>query len=254
MTSKISAKFLEIFRNLKSDALPRPPRPETNGNQPTNPNNETDEQSENVDYSNPEEVFVSPGNNNNKSKSKSKPRKSSSSSNKQSTEVPEEEVNSTASSNVTTQATGNVINIVNSNNVRWGNEFVYYMGPVQGQHGPTKQSTTVEEEDDKIEKTDLIQLLLESTKKVDHEYLDYISKNLGKTWHRFFRKLGYKQGQIETVEIDMAKHGVAEARYKLLLDWIRNDDDGTVGRLATILWECEERHIVKELAAIHSQN
>lgn len=43
--------------------------------------------------------------------------------------------------------------------------------------------------------------------------MDYISKNLGKNWHSFFRRLGYKQGQIETAEIDMAKYGVAEVKY-----------------------------------------
>lgn len=44
----------------------------------------------------------------------------------------------------------------------------------------------------------------------EHEYIDYISKNLGKNWHSIFRALGFTQGRIETVEIDEARNGVSE--------------------------------------------
>lgn len=62
-------------------------------------------------------------------------------------------------------ASGNVINIVNSKNVRCGNEIVYYMGPVHGQ--PSRSKTPPSDDDDEpIEKTNLIVLLLEANQKV----------------------------------------------------------------------------------------
>lgn len=46
---------------------------------------------------------------------------------------------------------------------------------------------------------------------------------------------------------------VYQARYKLLKDWVDNDDDGTLGRLASILWEEGERQIVRELSIIYKE-
>ncbi|XP_026497862.2 uncharacterized protein LOC113401985 [Vanessa tameamea] len=246
MTSKFSAKIFEMFRNLKSDAVPRPPR---NTTEP-----ETEAQNENVDYTNQEEIFVEQDDRK-KKKKKPKYQKSFSEPSPENTEFAEEDDrrSSNASSNVNTQASGNVINIVNSKNVRCGNEFVYYMGPVHGHTGKSKTSKSESDDEEPIEKTKDIILLMETKHQAEHEYIDYISKNLGKNWHSFFRRLGYKQGQIETAEIDMAKHGVSEARYKLLLDWIRNDDDGSLGKLANILWEGGERLIVKELAEMYKK-
>ncbi|CAH2236364.1 uncharacterized protein LOC120631982 [Pararge aegeria] len=247
MTSKLSAKFFEIFRNLKSDAIPRPPRPSESCPQD---NSEPEAQNENVDYTDNQNIFAEQDGHK-KGKKKPKYKKSYSMPNP---DMPEEEDRrgSNASSTVNTQATGNVINIVNSNNVRCGNELIYYMGPVYGHRGQSNTSANYDEEEP-VEKTNLITLLLEANNKPEHDYIDYISKHLGKNWHSFFRRLGYKQGTIETAEIDMAKHGVAEARYKLLLDWIRNDSDGTLGKLANALWEDGERQIVKELAAMYNK-
>lgn len=47
----------------------------------------------------------------------------------------------------------------------------------------------------------------------DHDYIDYISKNLGKNWHCFFRSLGYSQGRIETAEINAAGYDISEVRW-----------------------------------------
>ncbi|XP_045779868.1 receptor-interacting serine/threonine-protein kinase 1-like [Maniola jurtina] len=250
MTSKLSAKFLEIFRNLKSDAVPRPPR--RNESFPED-NSQAEAQNENVDFpDNQEEIFVEQDEP--KKGKKPKYKKSFSVPNRESPDMPEDDRRSSnASSVVNTQATGNVINIVNSKDVRCGNEIFYYMGPVYGHRGQPNTSTPTFDDEEPVEKTNLIQLLLEAKNKPEHDYIDYISKHLGKNWHSFFRRLGYKQGQIETAEIDMAKNGVAEARYKLLLDWIRNDVDGTLGKLANVLWEDGERQIVKELAAMYNK-
>lgn len=50
-------KFFEIFRNLKSDAVPRPPR--SNKEKPTKTKTDEQENNENVDSNNePEEILV----------------------------------------------------------------------------------------------------------------------------------------------------------------------------------------------------
>ncbi|CAH2050635.1 unnamed protein product, partial [Iphiclides podalirius] len=152
-----------------------------------------------------------------------------------------------SSSNVNVQATGNVINIVNSRDVHWGNEIVYYMGPTNVQQ---KQQSNVEN----IEKSNIIVLIMEAEIKPNHEYIDYISKNLGKDWHPIFISLGYSKNRIETFEIDEAGRGISEVRYKLLLDWVRNDEDGTLGKLTKHLWEEGERQLVKELAIMYKHD
>ncbi|XP_045459444.1 protein immune deficiency [Melitaea cinxia] len=245
MANKLSAKFLEIFRNIKSDAEPRPPRKGGMSNAASEADNENED-------SNQENIFVKQ----NKKKSKPNYQKSFSTPSKESSDFPEEEEfrrRSTAST-VHTQASGNVINIVNSTKVHCGNEIIYYMGPVHGNPGRPKKYQPEDDEEETVQKTNVIILLLESDQKPEHDYIDYISKHLGENWQRFFRKLGYSQGQIETVEYDNAKLGVAEARYKLLLDWIRNDVDGTLGKLANLLWTEGERQIVKELAAMYTKS
>lgn len=63
-------------------------------------------------------------------------------------------------------ATGSVINIVNSNHVRCGADYVYYMGPVYGAHGQPNRSTSTYDDEEPVEKTNLIMLLLEANNKV----------------------------------------------------------------------------------------
>lgn len=55
-------------------------------------------------------------------------------------------------------AMGNVINIVNASNIRWGNEFVYYLGPVNSQQTSPKAPTHEEE----VEKSNHIKQLMEA--------------------------------------------------------------------------------------------
>lgn len=45
--------------------------------------------------------------------------------------------------------------------------------------------------------------------------MDYVSKNLGKNWHCFFRSLGFTQGRIETAEINAAGYDISEVSIKL---------------------------------------
>ncbi|CAG4978088.1 unnamed protein product [Parnassius apollo] len=244
----ISSKIFEIFRNLKSDAIPQPPRPETEEVFRENENQETNDC--NIDETNDDHEETEPQESKKNKKKKShynnffKPKKGDSFSKKE-----DKDRKRSSNSNINVQATGNVINIVNSRDVHWGNEIVYYMGPTNIQQKQTKV-----DEEEVIEKSSVIMLVMEATIKPSHEYIDYISKNLGKNWHGVFLSLGYSKNRIETFEIDEAGKGISEVRYKILLDWVRNDDDGTLGKLTTQLWEEGERQLVKEVAIIYKKN
>ncbi|XP_049885877.1 uncharacterized protein LOC126380477 [Pectinophora gossypiella] len=254
MTS-ISAKILDVFRNLRSDATPRAPRPEQH-NTTNDVIEDNNYNNENVDTSNDQEeeevIIIEPDDDCKKDKKPKNKKSFFSAGKKKNFSCPDKgkEHISPVANRVNTQATGNVINIVDSKNVTCGDKFVYYLGPTNGRNN---MPTDIPNEE-YIEKTNLITLLMEAKITPEHEYIDYISKNLGRNWHSFFRRLGYTKGRIETFEIDEARNGVSEARYKLLLDWVRNDDDGTLGLLATHLWEEGERHIVKELSVIYKKN
>ncbi|XP_068626474.1 protein immune deficiency [Battus philenor] len=243
----MAAKIFDIFRNLKSDAVPRPPRPEAEDVFNENDSGENDnvynnEESEDIYTDLPKKEKKKSSFNNNFFKPNKK--KDSFGSPKKGNKDDKQGSNS----NVNVQATGNVINIVNSRDVHWGNEVVYYMGPTNVQQKQPK------EDKEDIEKNNLIELVMESTVQPTHEYMDYISKNLGKNWQNIFLSLGYSKNRIETFEIDEGHKGISEVRYKILLDWVRNDDEGTLGKLVKILWREGERQLVKELSIIHKKN
>lgn len=252
MSTKISAKLLEMFKHLKSDAVPRPPRPAPEVPDETN-EEEQNENDENVDSTNDSGITIEEIDDEDIIKEeKSKFKNFFFKSNKKNDNFKPKKVKTEKQkgSKVYTQTSGNVINIVNSKDIHWGNQ--YYLGQTtMGQK--TKENHEDSEPEMHIKKSNIIVLLMESNEKPQHIYLDYISKNLGKNWRRFFRTLGYKNGRIETCEIDAAHYGVAEARYKLLLDWVKNEEDGTLGRLADLLWEEGEREMVKDLALLYKK-
>lgn len=65
---------------------------------------------------------------------------------------------------INVSATGNVINIVNSKNVRWGND--YYMGPTNMKPPTNTNCKDEKESEENIEKNNLIKLLMEAKIKV----------------------------------------------------------------------------------------
>ncbi|XP_063375658.1 uncharacterized protein LOC134663203 [Cydia amplana] len=243
----LSAKFKDFFLNLKTDAVPRPPR-----NRPVDQETRPEENNENYDPNNEEEpeviVIEEPDDDLKKEKNKkSKPNKDFS---KEETKggKPYKQEKRKSDCTVNTQATGHVINIVNSKDVRWGDD--YYMGSAK-----PPSNKTVDPEEEGVEKCNLITLLMESKQKpILHEYLDQISGNLGKNWYGLFISLGFLKGKIETMEINTRDYGVTEARYKLLLDWTNNDDDGTLGGLTQKLWDHGDRALVKQLAIMYNKN
>nr|AFK75939.1 IMD-like protein [Heliothis subflexa] len=252
INSKVS-KLLEMFKGLKSDAVPRAPR---TGEGPVTP------EAHNVNGQHPEEqeeeiVIESVSDDDIKKSKKTKKEKKKFFKSKKTVDDDEEEDSKASqekrgsSSSVNVQATGNVYNIVNAKGVRLGND--YYFGPVtMSGNKPGNKEKKYEEEE--IKKDNFIRLLMEARIKPDHDFMDYISKNLGKNWHTVFRALGFSQGRIETAEINAAGYDISEARYKLLLDWVNNDEDGTLGRLANLLWEEGERSLVRDLSVMYKKS
>ncbi|KAJ0182400.1 hypothetical protein K1T71_001769 [Dendrolimus kikuchii] len=247
MSTKLNT-LLEMFKNLKSDAVPRAPRPPPNESNVEEPEND-----ENVDSNNEPGITIEEIDDENIKKEEKKKYKNpffKSTKEKDSFKPNKDKAQKQKGSKIYTQATGNVINIVNSKDIHWGNQ--YYLG--QTTMGPKPHQNHEEEESQlHIKKTNIIVLLLEANVKPQHIYLDYISKNLGMNWRKFFRSLGYRDGRIQTCEIDASRYGVSEARYQLLLDWVKNDDNGTLGHLAELLWEEGERQIVHDLALMYKK-
>ncbi|KAH9641763.1 hypothetical protein HF086_003889 [Spodoptera exigua] len=244
------SKLLEMFKGLKSDAIPKAPRPSTETVPPPsqpdgnnlNPDQDEDQEEE-ITIESLSDDEIKKEKKTYKKKKKSKAKKPDIDDDEDYTKTYEEKRGSSGSVNV--QASGTVYNIVNSRGVRLGN--TYYFGPV------TKTDQGKEYEEEPIKKDNNICLLMEATIRPQHEYMDYISKNLGKNWKTFFRSLGYTEGRIETAELDATNRGysICEARYKLLLEWVNNDDNATLGQLATLLWREGERSVVKDLSNIY---
>ncbi|XP_053622680.1 protein immune deficiency [Plodia interpunctella] len=253
--ASVTSRFLDLIRrNLKTDAVPRPPRLDSDQNNEApgesySPNQNTDPASEES-----EEILIEDNDENSKSKYdepkvkgtyfKSKKRK-----NFRGSEPKIENIDPNEQVQVNTQAGGHVINIVNTVGTHWGNNYVYHLSSKKND-----KTIDADSDDEVIQKDDLITLLLEAEEEVDHEYIDFISKNLGRKWRSFFISIGFTRGRIETVEYDEMKNGVSEVRYKLLLDYIRNADDPSLGNLATCLWDEGEREVVKGLSIIYKKN
>lgn len=254
------SKLLEMFKGLKSDAVPRAPRPSA---ETVPPPSQPDENNLNGDHEEEQEEeiiieSISDDDNEIKKEKKSNKKKKTTKSKKPLTDDEEEysksyEEKRGSASSVNVQTSGTVCyNIVNSRGVRLGND--YYFGPVTTMGTKTDKGKEYEEEP--IKKDNYIRMLMEATIRPNHDYVDYISKNLGKTWKSFFRTLGYTEGRIDTAELDAVNRGysISEARYKLLLEWVNNDDDATLGQLATLLWREGERSIVKDLSNIYKKS
>uniref|UniRef100_A0A182SGR5 Death domain-containing protein n=1 Tax=Anopheles maculatus TaxID=74869 RepID=A0A182SGR5_9DIPT len=84
--------------------------------------------------------------------------------------------------------------------------------------------------------------MMQSQDEVDTEILDTVSRHLGYEWKSFARKLEYSEGQIDAFEADNST--LAEQIYSFVLDWTRNDDEPTLGRLVTLLWNSKHKETV----------
>ncbi|XP_052862077.1 protein immune deficiency [Anopheles cruzii] len=142
----------------------------------------------------------------------------------------------TSISNTTGQM---VFHIKNSSNVHIGNS--YAMEPANGCNDcKTEHKEHVKWANLKLSNT--ITQMMQSSDELELEMLEIVSRHLGYEWKSFARKLEYSEGQIDAFEADNAT--LSEQIYHFLLDWTQIEDNPTLGRLVSLLWENKHKETV----------
>lgn len=85
---------------------------------------------------------------------------------------------------------------------------------------------------------------MQSLDPIDTRTLTTVSKHLDKEWRAFMRILEFSVGEIDQMYERFSAVGPTEAIFRLLLQWNRNDDDATVGKLCRLLWKNQQQHCV----------
>lgn len=91
--------------------------------------------------------------------------------------------------------------------------------------------------------------MMKSTDELTHRACDVISTHLGEGWRNVIRELGFSDGRIEQMYEENQVKGIKEVIYQFLLEFSRNDDNGTLGNVSRLLWKCghkETVYILKE--------
>uniref|UniRef100_A0A182UBT7 Death domain-containing protein n=1 Tax=Anopheles melas TaxID=34690 RepID=A0A182UBT7_9DIPT len=133
-----------------------------------------------------------------------------------------------------------VYQIRNASNLHIGNSYTFNTAAVVDEGASTSGSlpgagSTVKWANLRLSNT--ISQMMQSQDEVDTELLDTVSRHLGYEWKSFARRLEYSEGQIDAFEADNSTLAeVSRQIYSFMLDWTRNDDDPTLGRLVTLLW------------------
>lgn len=143
-----------------------------------------------------------------------------------------------------TNATGvQVYQIKNARNVHIGNSFTFNSAnteedrartPGGSANGPVKWAN--------LKLSDTIRQMMDSEEELDTEMMITVSRHLGYEWKNFARTLEYSEGQIEAFECD--NDTLSESIYQFILDWSRNDDDPTLGKMVNLLWENKHKETV----------
>lgn len=143
-------------------------------------------------------------------------------------------------------------NVVAINNTQAQNVYQFsniknlHIGSVYKINNETSDRPEQEEKRGKNMKTKTIQAMMHSTEPLSHIYLDTISTHLGEGWKDIMRTLKFSDGQIHQAIVDHTiDGGVKEVIYQLLLDWSRNDEEATLGRITEILWRSGHRETVQ---------
>ncbi|XP_058054007.1 protein immune deficiency-like [Anopheles bellator] len=132
-----------------------------------------------------------------------------------------------------------VFHIKNSSNVHIGNS--YTMEPTNGCNDcKTDHKEHVKWANLKLSNT--ITQMMKSSDELEPEMLEIVSRHLGYEWKSFARKLEYSEGQIDAFEADNPT--LSEQIYHFLLDWTQNEDNPTLGRLVSLLWENKHKETV----------
>lgn len=140
-----------------------------------------------------------------------------------------------------TNATGvQVYQIKNARNVHIGHSFTFNSANTEEDrtrspataNGPVKWAN--------LKLSDTIRQMMDCEDDLDTDMMIAISRHLGYEWKQFARVLEYSEGQIEAFECD--NDTLSERIYQFILDWSRNDDEPTLGKMVKLLWE----HMYKE--------
>uniref|UniRef100_A0A182PTW0 Death domain-containing protein n=1 Tax=Anopheles epiroticus TaxID=199890 RepID=A0A182PTW0_9DIPT len=138
-----------------------------------------------------------------------------------------------------------VYQIRNANNLHIGNSYTFNTavmddGASTSSSLPGSSGASVKWANLRLSNT--ISQMMQSPDEIDPEIIDTVSRHLGYEWKSFARRLEYSEGQIDAFEADNST--LAEQIYSFVLDWTRNDDEPTLGRLVTLLWNNKHKETV----------
>ncbi|XP_053663133.1 protein immune deficiency [Anopheles marshallii] len=145
-----------------------------------------------------------------------------------------------------------VYQIRNANNLHIGNNYTFNSAVVdEGASTSGSLSSTSGVKWANLRLSNTITQMMHSLDEVDAEIIDTVSRHLGYGWKSFARKLEYSEGQIDAFEADNST--LAEQIYSFVLDWTRNDDDPTLGRLVSLLWDNKHKETVYYIKQVWKQ-
>lgn len=132
-----------------------------------------------------------------------------------------------------------VVHISNAKNIQLGPSFTFNLANENG-NKPTNGNGQVKWANLKLSET--IREMMRCEDELDTGMMDTISRHLGYEWKPFARTLDYSEGQIEAFECD--NKALTEQIYQFVLDWSRNDDNPTLGRMVELLWANKHKETV----------
>ncbi|XP_055603414.1 protein immune deficiency [Uranotaenia lowii] len=100
----------------------------------------------------------------------------------------------------------------------------------------------------KLRLSETIRLMMDCEDELDNAMMDAISRHLGYQWKSFARCLEYSEGQIQAFECDNPT--LSEQIYHFVLDWVRNVDDPSIGRMTKLLWENKHKETVYHMKVV----
>uniref|UniRef100_A0A182FB11 Uncharacterized protein n=2 Tax=Anopheles albimanus TaxID=7167 RepID=A0A182FB11_ANOAL len=145
--------------------------------------------------------------------------------------------NSTHSSSHTAMSNSggiNVFQLKNTRNVHIGDNIFIQTAHRQNQPHEVKWK--------KLKQSSTIMHMMHSSIDIENEVLEIVSRHLGYEWKSFARKLGYSKGQIDAFEED--NRTLSEQIYNFISDWNRSEDNPTLGKLVSLLWENDHKETV----------
>ncbi|XP_055536905.1 protein immune deficiency [Wyeomyia smithii] len=134
-----------------------------------------------------------------------------------------------------------VYQIKNASNVHIGNSITFNSAnPVDNRTKPLSTNGDVKWSNLKLSET--IRQMMECDDDLDTGMMDTISRHLGCEWKSFARTLKYSVGQIESFECDHKT--LSEQIFHFVLDWSRNDDEPSLGKMVNLLWKQNHKETV----------